>query len=474
MSLAVLDGRTLFTVAGALYVMLPLTVWLVSGLAVQRAPVFWSLGGFCGGVGLVLMSLRTRVSDELSYLVGQPMLLLGILLTVLSLRDGLRGRRVWQGLVMVLAAYTLLLWWLLPVASHQTLGVVIRAVNLAAMLLLAMTAWQVAVSEASRSARVVAAAFGAQALGIMVNLVNAAMGATDIHTLSGGRVIVVTGLVFLVFSVVASMGFFCLFLERALKRELQEAEALARLQQWRDRNGLIVQLELERILGVLSASLGPDIRQPLTAALLHVQHGQRMVRQGHHAWEPLLAVVERVIHNIRRSDDTIRRMRHLLTPPCQKAEPVAWDELLHDVSQLVQPEAIRRGLTVRFPAPGRTAWVKGDPLHLKHALLQVVRNAKLAVRGRALAEVQVSLVVTALQVRVHVADTGPGLPPAVLERYNRAQGGWPAMEHGLGLFVVQSILEQHDGWLLLDNAPAGGAVVTLVFPRYKPSKPDPV
>jgi signal transduction histidine kinase len=441
----------------------------VSGRSVQRAPVLWSAGGFLAGLGVVLMSLRARVSDEVSYVIGQPLMLLGILLAIMSLRADLRGRAVWVGLVAVGFVYALLLWWLLPAATHQTLGMVIRAVNMTAMLTLALTAWQVALSEASRSARVIALAFGLQAVGIGVNLVNASLGSSDIHTLAGGSAIVLTSLVFLVCSIAASVGFFGLFLERATRREVQEAEALARWQQWRDRNSLIVQLELERILSVLSRSLGPEIRQPLTAATLHVQHGQRMLLQGSEAAEPLLAVVERVIHNIRRTDDTTRRMRHLLTPPRHDAEAVACDGLLHDVSRLVLTEAISRGVTVRFPPPGRTAWVKGDPLHLKHALLQVVRNAQWAVRGREPAEVHVSLVVTALQVRVHVADTGPGLPPAVLERYNRAQGGWPALEHGIGLFVVQSILEQHDGWLLLDNSPAGGAVVTLVLPRYAPA-----
>lgn len=71
---------------------------------------------------------------------------------------------------------------------------------------------------------------------------------------------------------------------------------------------------------------------------------------------------------------------------------------------------------------------------------------------------------------VEVADAGPGFPPEFLphafERFrrpdtSRARSGGGA---GLGLAIVQAIAAAHGGDATARNAPAGGAVVSLVLP----------
>lgn len=73
-------------------------------------------------------------------------------------------------------------------------------------------------------------------------------------------------------------------------------------------------------------------------------------------------------------------------------------------------------------------------------------------------------------VRVRVQDTGPGVPPELLERIfesgfstkkldDPAKGGL-----GLGLAIAQSIVEQHGGRLTVENVPGGGAAFTVRLP----------
>ncbi|MFA7002286.1 MAG: PAS domain S-box protein, partial [Candidatus Omnitrophota bacterium] len=67
---------------------------------------------------------------------------------------------------------------------------------------------------------------------------------------------------------------------------------------------------------------------------------------------------------------------------------------------------------------------------------------------------------------VEIEDSGPGIPAHILPKLftpfvtgKRAQGG-----SGLGLPIVRNIMETHKGKVAIENVPAGGAKVTLVFP----------
>jgi signal transduction histidine kinase len=64
--------------------------------------------------------------------------------------------------------------------------------------------------------------------------------------------------------------------------------------------------------------------------------------------------------------------------------------------------------------------------------------------------------------KLSVADTGPGIPPADRERLfepfftaNKPGG------HGLGLWVSRSLVERYDGRISVDDAPGGGARFTV-------------
>jgi signal transduction histidine kinase len=69
-----------------------------------------------------------------------------------------------------------------------------------------------------------------------------------------------------------------------------------------------------------------------------------------------------------------------------------------------------------------------------------------------------------------VRDYGSGFDEADLPRifqpfYTKRRGGT-----GLGLSIVQRIMEEHGGTVRAENAPAGGAVVTVRIPIYSGSQ----
>jgi len=62
------------------------------------------------------------------------------------------------------------------------------------------------------------------------------------------------------------------------------------------------------------------------------------------------------------------------------------------------------------------------------------------------------------------ADAGPGFGADVLAHAFEPYVTTKAKGTGLGLAIVKKIVDEHGGRVVLDNAPGGGARVTIVFP----------
>lgn len=120
---------------------------------------------------------------------------------------------------------------------------------------------------------------------------------------------------------------------------------------------------------------------------------------------------------------------------------------------------------VRLELDGKPAAVVGDPDRLRQLLAILVDNA--VRHSPAGASVTVRVARTGRSATLSVSDTGPGIRPEDLprlfDRFFRASGA-PAGGSGLGLAIAEWIAERHRGRLTAANAPAGGAVFTLVLP----------
>ena len=116
---------------------------------------------------------------------------------------------------------------------------------------------------------------------------------------------------------------------------------------------------------------------------------------------------------------------------------------------------------------GRDAFVPGDAGLLAILFRNVIDNAiRYSAPGT---KVDVDMEVTASDVRVTVRDAGPGIPAEqranVGRRFYRAPGT-QAPGSGLGLSIVQRILDLHRGTIRLDSpATTIGLQVTIALPR---------
>jgi len=130
----------------------------------------------------------------------------------------------------------------------------------------------------------------------------------------------------------------------------------------------------------------------------------------------------------------------------------------------VGPAAGKAAVQLHSTGLESPCWIEGDSAQLQIAIVNVLRNSIEALQAQGEPRhIELALRSTADGAHLQVEDNGPGLPARsdLLEPLSSAQ----PKGSGLGLFVVQTTMENHGGRLILGRSTGlGGAAVTLILP----------
>jgi CheY-like chemotaxis protein/anti-sigma regulatory factor (Ser/Thr protein kinase) len=138
--------------------------------------------------------------------------------------------------------------------------------------------------------------------------------------------------------------------------------------------------------------------------------------------------------------------------------PVALDELLRSVAELMSPKAHEKGLEIGWAVEGGVGAVQADEGRLRQILLNLLGNAvKFTERGGVLLTASHDNGV----LRLTVSDTGPGVPAqareGIFEAFQQADEAHAARGAGLGLAIVRQLARAMRGDAGVDGAPGSGA-----------------
>ena len=141
--------------------------------------------------------------------------------------------------------------------------------------------------------------------------------------------------------------------------------------------------------------------------------------------------------------------------------------LLFGIAEHVRDWAAKMGLALKLDCQGEGGQFVGDPRRLKQVVFNLISNAfKYTPRG---GTVTLGGKVQGDDVQIFVADTGPGVPadimPSAFERFSAKGGTTARAGAGLGLALVNRLIELHDGWVELASRAGEGTRVTCHLPR---------
>jgi len=147
--------------------------------------------------------------------------------------------------------------------------------------------------------------------------------------------------------------------------------------------------------------------------------------------------------------------------------PTELASLLERARQEVSPLAQERRIDLHVEAEPPVT-VSGEARSLSSLMVNLLENAlRYTPEG---GRVFASVAATRSGARLTVIDTGPGIPPAertrVFERFHRVPGT-TMPGSGLGLAIVKRVADLHRATVLIDDAPGGGALITVDFPAAR-------
>ncbi|HEY3182328.1 MAG TPA: ATP-binding protein [Gaiellaceae bacterium] len=149
-------------------------------------------------------------------------------------------------------------------------------------------------------------------------------------------------------------------------------------------------------------------------------------------------------------------------------EPLLVEPLLADVAAEWRAKAQGRDVELAVSVEPASLSVRADPARLHQVLANLVANAVRHARRGGRVEVLGSAV--GRSIRLEVADDGPGISAAeierVFERFYRADHGRAATEggSGLGLAIARWIVELHGGTIRAEPAEPSGCRIVVELP----------
>ena len=148
-------------------------------------------------------------------------------------------------------------------------------------------------------------------------------------------------------------------------------------------------------------------------------------------------------------------------------EPTSLADVLLECQAMIEPQALKRGVTMTFPEFGGDAWVHADRTRLKQVLINLLSNAIKYNRSNGTVAVDRTVVPAEgnapERIRVSVQDTGLGLSPDKLlqlfQPFNRLGQERSAEEGtGIGLVMSKRLVELMDGVIGVESIAGSGSV----------------
>ena len=212
-------------------------------------------------------------------------------------------------------------------------------------------------------------------------------------------------------------------------------------------------------LGHLAAGVAHEIRNPLSSIKgLARYFAERTPADGEA--HQLALVMAREADRLNR---VVSELLELVRPAHLKYQSVDLNEVITHSLQLVSQDAASRAISLKFIAQPALCRIQADPDRLKQVLLNLYLNAIHAIGRDGVITVAVRECGDG-RVKVSVADSGKGMTAEQLQAIFTPYFTTKADGTGLGLAVVQNIVEQHGGTIDAESTPGKGALFTLYLP----------
>src|SRR3569833_4437180 len=225
-------------------------------------------------------------------------------------------------------------------------------------------------------------------------------------------------------------------------------------------------------LGALTASIAHEINQPLTGIITNATTCLRMLAADPPNIDGARETAQRTLRDGKRASDVVRRLRVLFAWKDVTSTAVGLNDAVREVITLSLGELQRNDVVLRADLGEDLPPVLGDRVQLQQVILNLILNASEAMtcveKGSRKMDVQTGR--EGEWIWLSVRDCGPGVDAQAIARLFDPFYTAKANGIGIGLFVSRSIIERHNGSLVVTVNDGPGVTFSKTKPRDR--RPD--
>ncbi len=248
-------------------------------------------------------------------------------------------------------------------------------------------------------------------------------------------------------------------------------EVQRREQELREKQEQLVQAGKLATLGELTTGIAHELNNPLNNIGLFIGNAIDLIELDsvEAAPERVLRELYSAMQQVRKATEIITHLRTFGRAASVSYEPVVISEVIHSAVSLIQEQLRLRQIEVHLQLPAEEVIVIGNPIQLEQVFLNLLTNARDALADMPQKDITITCTLKTDDVEIRVWDTGPGIPGEIEQRifdpfFTTKEVGAGT---GLGLSITYSIIQEHQGNILLENHDGGGALFLIQLPRTR-------
>ena len=208
----------------------------------------------------------------------------------------------------------------------------------------------------------------------------------------------------------------------------------------------------------VAATIAHEVKQPLSGMITSADAGLRFLDRSKPDLDEAKEAFKQVVADGHRAGEVIESIRTFFKKDDRKRASVDLNDLIGKTLALVREDLEKHRIQVEAELDDEVPQVTGDRIQLQQVLVNLITNAidsMASVGGSRVLSVK-SAMHDDGDVRVSVADTGPGVDARDINRIFNPLFTTKSNGMGMGLSICRSIIEAHQGRLwVAPNTPRG-------------------
>lgn len=226
-------------------------------------------------------------------------------------------------------------------------------------------------------------------------------------------------------------------------------------------------------MGEMASGMAHELNQPLTAISTNADACIRLSESPNFDKNHLIDILENISSQAKRAGAIIQQLRNFIRKDMPDVKPVNINDIIQEVLILLKYSINENNIKVISNLQEPSPVIGAQHIQIDQVILNLIKNAidsmtSLSIKNRKLT-IKTELDENNL-VQVSVGDNGKGIDEKIIKHLFSPFVTSKKSGLGLGLSISESIINQHNGKLILKSSNDQGALFQFSLPSFNEDK----